>query len=255
MIIYDTSKLQKIIIDNNNQYEYKINQKISMFKQTFLSEIKEIFKYYKIYVSPSSIETLLDDITFSIKNNLGYKKIMIIISDSISELLSNNQNKDQILKEAFERQYLIYRQMNLNNIFMELKRNFCNLDINQTTLNEILLAIKKRLMFLQTEVDELTHLYIETNKSKIEKEKHEIDDNINFENKNTISVLNRCKRAINELDENKAIVFLQNEFSMLRDYEINQIITTLSSQIPFGCKKLEQFLTERQDYIKILPMI
>ncbi len=250
MIVYDANKLQRTIVDNNDQYEYEINKKISMFKQTLLSEIEEIFKYYRIYVSLSSIETLLNDITFSIKNNLGYKKIIIIISDAISELLSSSQNKAQILKEAFERQNLINRQIDLNDSFIELKRNFSNLDINQATLNEILSAIKRRLIFLQTEVGELTNLYIKTNKSKIEKEMREVDVDINVENKNIINILNKCQKAVNELDEDKAIVFLQNEFSMLNNDEINLIITAIVRQMPFGVPKLEQFLKEKKEEVQ-----
>lgn len=249
-MVYDANMLQKIITDNNDQYENKINKKISMFKQTLLSELEEIFKYYKIYVLPSSIESLLDDTIFSIKNNLGYKKIMIIISDAVSSLMSNKQNKTQILDEAIEKQNLINRQVDLNNSLIELKKNFSKLNINQTTLDEILSTIKRRLIFLQAEAGELTDLYIKTNKSKVKQAGQEIDVSVNFENKNITDVLNRCQRAINELEEDKAIAFLQNEFSMLSSDEIKMIIASLVSQVPFGTKMLEQFLTEKDDEIK-----
>lgn len=90
---YDTNKMQKVIIDNNKQYEYNVSQEIKIFKQTLISEIDDIFRYYKVNVSYSSVESLIDDIIFSIKNNLGYKKMMIMISDEVEKLRCSAQNK------------------------------------------------------------------------------------------------------------------------------------------------------------------
>ena len=55
--------------------------------------------------------------------------------------------------------------------------------------------------------------------------------------------------AINQLDEKKAIEFLQNEFSMLDNKQINDIILNIMSQLPFGAVELEEYLKNEQERI------
>lgn len=248
MMIYDTEKMQHIANENNGMYSNEVEQKIKKFKERLKFEIEDVFKYYHIRVYPSSIEDILENFDASIKNSLGYKKIMIIISDAIGEIRTSKQDPNQILTESFNKQKQTNNKIDMTNIYIELARRFKMLEVDSRIIDELLSLIKKDLVTLQNGVQDLTDQYIKTNEKQISTLGHEISGTDDIQNP-IVEVTKRCQTAINDLDEKKAIEFLQNEFSMLDNKQINDIILNIMSQLPFGAVELEEYLKNEQKRI------
>lgn len=247
MIVYDTNQIQNIAIENNNMYSNKVEQQIRIFKEKMKNEIKAIFDYYHIIVNYNSIENMIENMDSPVKNNLGYKKIMIQITDAIGELKFSKQKPDQILTSVFENQRQANYKMDIMEIYMELAKNLKKLEVNSSAIDELLSSFKINFLKLQNEIKDLTDEYIRINEKQISSLGQEFDNNLNNV-QNDMS--KKYIQAINQLDEEKAITFLQNEFSMLDNKQIDEIISKIIHQLPFGNMKLEEFLKEEQKRIK-----
>lgn len=248
MMVYDTEKMQHIAEENNDMYSNEVQLKIRKFKERLKFEIEDVFKYYHIIVNPGSIEEMVESLDASIKNDIGYKKIMIIMSDAMGEIRTSKQYPNQILADSFIKQKQANNQMDVLKTYMELSRRFRRLEIDSRIIDELLSLIQKNLLVLQNEVQDLTDQYIKNNEKQITTLGHEISGIDNTPN-SIVEVTQKCKMAINQLDEKKAIEFLQNEFSMLDNKQINDIILNIMSQLPFGAVELEEYLKNEQERI------
>lgn len=252
-MIYDTNKMQHITSENNDVYSSDVEQRIRRFKERLKYEIEEVFKYYHVMVHPSSIDNMVENFDAIIKNNLGYKKIMIMMNDAIGNVRNSSQYANQILADCFSEQKQANNRMDMMETYMELSHRFRNLEIDQRIIEELLSLIKKSLFTLQDEVQDLTDQYIRNNEKQLSALGQEFTgDNINNKQDNINDMSQRFILAINKLDEQKAIEFLENEFSMLDNKQITNIITNIISQLPFGSIELEEYLRNEQQRINSL---
>lgn len=246
MNIFDFEQISKDSEKKNEEYKELYEQEYKRFEKNLLNELEDFLRYYGIRISINDLEKLIEEIKPMLTNQMGYKEIMTKNNNILADLRkSPNLNIEEAKEFSISEQKQISLRSNLEECIMDIRKMFKNRirnQIREDKFDELISVIQKQIRRLDEKTHELNNALIKDNESVLSLDKVAT---ISSEEQ----ALNRCKSALKTLPNDKVIMFLETEFSMLEPDVIRRIINNLMFELPFGDSELKSYLDNKQEEI------
>lgn len=249
---YNKEQIQRDIEFQNDDYKRIIEMEIKVFLGKLIDEIEEIFRYYRMPIRRSSIEMLIDEIEPDLKNEIGYKKIMNILSDGTYYAMNNTSNALETIDTMVNSQTEIVKNIDFSDLINIITRYMNRQTQNDNVLGELRSTLRKKFNNLYESANSINNEFIQKNKSYLENNllasKEENKSNHPMLNQ----VINSLKPTLKNQSADKTMESLEKTFELLEENgfskdDITIVIDELLKELPFGPTILVEYLNNKKE--------